>query len=113
MDAIHAHMDALVRCAWDRREYVRVLGRGDLPGYWRCRYMDGGTVLIHGDYLEPMDASACADCVEVHGDNAAEWLARWPKGAEWREEHGAHLCDGCAEERTIDLDESVLEDLYA
>jgi len=42
---------------------------------------------------------ACEDCVNVHGDTPAEWLARWPQGAEWREEYGTYLCDGCAEER--------------
>lgn len=42
---------------------------------------------------------ACADCVDVHGDTAAEWLSQWPLGAEWRKRFGVYLCDGCAEER--------------
>lgn len=43
--------------------------------------------------------SPCLDCVEVHGDDPAQWLSRWPDGAEWRPAHHAHLCDGCADER--------------
>ena len=46
---------------------------------------------------------ACTDCVEVHGDDAAEWLRKWPAGAERREELHAWLCDGCADERYDDL----------
>jgi hypothetical protein len=41
----------------------------------------------------------CLDCVEIHGDNPGAWLSQWPAGAEWRAEHRAHLCDGCADDR--------------
>jgi len=43
---------------------------------------------------------ACEDCCEIHGDSPAEWLAKWPTGAEWRKSEGAYLCDGCHEDRT-------------
>lgn len=42
---------------------------------------------------------ACRDCVDVHGDTPAEWLAKWPTGAEWHADYAVHLCDGCREER--------------
>ncbi|MFN9694830.1 MAG: hypothetical protein ACK550_13720 [Synechococcaceae cyanobacterium] len=41
----------------------------------------------------------CLDCVEVHGDDPAQWLEKWPAGADWSPRHGAHLCEGCEEER--------------
>lgn len=44
-------------------------------------------------------AHACVDCVNVHGDDPAEWLNQWPAGAEWDKHHKAYLCDGCAGER--------------
>jgi hypothetical protein len=42
---------------------------------------------------------ACCDCVQLHGDDPAAWLNRWPAGAEYRSDLAAHLCDGCADER--------------
>jgi hypothetical protein len=41
----------------------------------------------------------CCDCVNLHGDDPAAWLNRWPLGAEYRPDLKAHLCDGCADER--------------
>lgn len=41
----------------------------------------------------------CFDCVNIHGDKPAEWLNKWPAGAEWNSRYQLHLCDGCAEER--------------
>jgi hypothetical protein len=37
--------------------------------------------------------------VNLHGDDPAAWLNRWPLGAEYRANLKAHLCDGCADER--------------
>ncbi len=55
-----------------------------------------------------MTAKPCADCVELHGD--ATWLEKWPEGAEFRVRHQAHLCDGCADERTDQLQTSPDEE---
>lgn len=44
-------------------------------------------------------AMPCLDCVSIHGDRPADWLAQWPEGAEYRPAFQAHLCDGCADER--------------
>lgn len=44
-------------------------------------------------------AHACRDCVDLHGDTPADWLALWPEGAEYRTDHREYLCDGCADER--------------
>ena len=52
---------------------------------------------------------ACEDCVNVHGDDAAAWLKKWPAGAEYRRRHRAHLCDGCADDRD-DHDQAAAED---
>jgi hypothetical protein len=47
----------------------------------------------------PTTAYPCTDCVNVHGDDPAAWLNRWPAGAEWWSDYKAHLCDGCADDR--------------
>lgn len=49
-------------------------------------------------------ATACEDCVEIHGDTPEEWLSKWPAGAEWRAAHAARLCDGCFDNREDESD---------
>lgn len=43
--------------------------------------------------------TACSDCVNVHGDDPALWLKRWPLGADWQPRFKSHLCDGCYDDR--------------
>ena len=55
---------------------------------------------------------ACQDCVDIHGDTASDWLAQWPAGAEYRTDHHAYLCDGCADDRNDHADADECSDEY-
>ena len=54
---------------------------------------------------------ACEDCVEVHGDDPAEWLRKWGGCAEARDYLAGSpvLCDGCADER-VEAGDSLAAD---
>ena len=52
------------------------------------------------------------DCVEVHGDDPAEWLARFAGCAEARDylDGDPMLCDGCADDRLDSLHSIIADD---
>ena len=45
------------------------------------------------------DPMPCSQCTHVYGDAPADWLAKYPQGADYWTAYSAHLCDGCADER--------------
>lgn len=77
------------------------------PGFTLTRAETQGELGLSGRTVSPAPtafgvdspANPCADCIDVHGDTRAAWLAKWPAGAEWNAEYGAFLCDGCADDR--------------
>jgi len=58
------------------------------------------------------DGEPCADCVDVHGDDPAEWVRKWAGCAEARDYLGGSpiLCDGCADDRVYSLNSIMADD---